>query len=53
MGINAFFALTVVLNYKYTWQQALAVVFCSGVLFFLISVLPIRGNTSSIQFRRI
>jgi adenine/guanine/hypoxanthine permease len=30
------------LTYKYTWQQALAAVFCSGVLFFLISVLPIR-----------
>ena len=33
MGLNAFFAFTVVLGYKYTWQQALAVVFCSGVLF--------------------
>ena len=42
MGINAFFAFTIVLTYKYTWQQALAAVFCSGVLFFLISVLPIR-----------
>ncbi|HEY3222583.1 MAG TPA: NCS2 family permease [Pseudolabrys sp.] len=42
MGINAFFAFKVVLTYKYTWQQALAAVFCSGVLFFLISVLPIR-----------
>jgi adenine/guanine/hypoxanthine permease len=42
MGINAFFAFTIVLTYKYTWQQALAAVFCSGVLFFLISVFPIR-----------
>jgi AGZA family xanthine/uracil permease-like MFS transporter len=42
MGINAFFAFTVVLTYKYSWQQALAAVFCSGVLFFLISVFPIR-----------
>ena len=39
MGLNAFFAFTVVLGYKYTWQQALAGVFCSGVLFFLISML--------------
>src|SRR5215211_2381852 len=31
MGLNAFFAFTVVLSYKYTWQQALAAVFCSGV----------------------
>ena len=42
MGLNAFFAFTVVLTYKYTSQQALAVVFCSGVLFFLISVFRIR-----------
>src|SRR5215468_1048194 len=44
MGLNAFFAFTVVLEYKYTWQQALAVVFCSGVLFFLISIFRIREN---------
>ena len=42
MGLNAFFAFTVVLSYKYTWQQALAVVFCSGVLFFLISIFRLR-----------
>ena len=42
MGLNAFFVFTVVLAYKYTWQQALAAVFCSGVLFFLISIFRIR-----------
>src|ERR1700742_4243545 len=42
MGLNAFFAFTVVLTYKYTWQQALAAVFCSGAIFFLISIFPIR-----------
>src|SRR4030081_3373592 len=42
MGLNAFFAFTVVLTYKYTWQQALAAVFCSGVLFFLILIFRIR-----------
>jgi AGZA family xanthine/uracil permease-like MFS transporter len=42
MGLNAFFAFTVVLGYKYTWQQALAAVFLSGVLFFLISLFRIR-----------
>jgi adenine/guanine/hypoxanthine permease len=42
MGLNAFFAFTVVLGYKYSWQQALAGVFCSGVVFFLISVLRLR-----------
>jgi AGZA family xanthine/uracil permease-like MFS transporter len=42
MGLNAFFAFTVVLTYKYTWQQGLAAVFCSGVIFFLISIFRIR-----------
>src|SRR6185369_11104760 len=42
MGLNAFFAFTVVLTYKYTWQQALAGVFCSGVIFFLISIFRVR-----------
>src|SRR5215813_6717994 len=44
MGINAFFAFTVVVSYKYTWQQALAAVFCSGVLFFLISAFRLRES---------
>lgn len=42
MGLNAFFAFTVVITYKFTWQQALAAVFCSGVIFFLISLFRIR-----------
>ncbi len=42
MGLNAFFAFTIVLTYKYTWQQALWAVFLSGVLFFLVSVFRVR-----------
>jgi AGZA family xanthine/uracil permease-like MFS transporter len=42
MGLNAFFAFTIVLTYKYTWQQALWAVFLSGVLFFLVSVFRLR-----------
>src|SRR6201988_3867294 len=42
MGLNAFFAFTVVLADKYTWQQALAGVFCSGVIFLLISLFRLR-----------
>ncbi len=42
MGLNAFFAFTVVLTMKFTWQQALAAVFCSGAIFFLISIFRIR-----------
>ena len=43
MGLNAFFAFTVVLGYKYTWQQALAAVFCSGVIFFALTFFPAAG----------
>jgi AGZA family xanthine/uracil permease-like MFS transporter len=42
MGLNAFFAFTLVLSYKYTWQQALAFVFISGVLALIISITPLR-----------
>lgn len=42
MGLNAFFAFTVVLGYKYTWQQALAAVFCSGVIFFALTFFRLR-----------
>jgi hypothetical protein len=42
MGLNAFFAFTVVLTMKYSWQQALAAVFCSSVIFFFISIFRIR-----------
>jgi AGZA family xanthine/uracil permease-like MFS transporter len=42
MGLNAFFAFTVVLTNGYSWQQALAGVFCSGVIFLLISLGRIR-----------
>src|SRR5947209_11509568 len=44
MGLNAFFAFTIVIAHKYTWQQGLAAVFCSGALFFLISVFRIRES---------
>jgi adenine/guanine/hypoxanthine permease len=42
MGLNAFFAFTVVIGYKYTWQQALTAVFLSGIIFLFISVTPLR-----------
>ena len=44
MGLNAFFAFTLVLTYKYTWQQALAFVFISGLLMLLISVTRLREH---------
>ncbi|GAB2606541.1 NCS2 family permease [Pseudactinotalea suaedae] len=42
MGLNAFFAFTVVIGMGYTWQQALAAVFISGVLFVVLSVIGAR-----------
>ncbi len=42
MGLNAYFAFGVVGGMGHTWQVALGCVFISGVLFLIISVLPIR-----------
>ena len=42
MGVNAFFTYTVVLGQGYSWQVALGAVFVAGVLFLILSVLPIR-----------
>ncbi len=42
MGLNAYFAYTVVLGLGYTWQAALGAVFLSGVLFLIVSVLRVR-----------
>ena len=42
MGLNAYFAATLVLTMGLSWQVALGAVFCSGVLFLILSILPIR-----------
>src|ERR671922_2357081 len=42
MGLNAFFAFTLVLTYKYSWQQALAFVFLSGVFALVITITRLR-----------
>ncbi len=42
MGLNAFFTYGVVLGMDYTWEVALGAVFVSGLLFFAVSVLPVR-----------
>ncbi|HTR84950.1 MAG TPA: NCS2 family permease [Reyranella sp.] len=42
MGLNAYFAFGVVGAMKYSWQVALGCVFISGIIFFIISVLPVR-----------
>ncbi|MEE4281521.1 MAG: NCS2 family permease, partial [Pseudomonadales bacterium] len=42
MGQNAFFTFAIVLGMGHTWQAALGAVFLSGILFVILSVLPIR-----------
>ncbi|MBS4538053.1 NCS2 family permease [Clostridium sp. D2Q-11] len=42
MGLNAFFTYGVVLGLGYTWQEALAAVFISGVLFIILTITGLR-----------
>jgi len=42
MGLNAYFAYTVVIGMGYTWQQALAAIFVEGVIFIFLSLVNIR-----------
>jgi adenine/guanine/hypoxanthine permease len=42
MGLNAFFAFTVVGAMGFTWQQALGAVFISGVIFLILTVTGVR-----------
>lgn len=43
MGLNAFFAFTVVAAMGFTWQQALGAVFISGVIFFILTITGVRS----------
>jgi AGZA family xanthine/uracil permease-like MFS transporter len=42
MGLNQFFAYTVVLSMGYSWQLALAAVFVEGIIFIIMSFLKVR-----------
>lgn len=42
MGLNAFFAYTVVLQMGYTWQMALSAVFMEGIIFIILSLTNVR-----------
>lgn len=42
MGLNAYFAYTVVIGMGYTWQQALAAIFVEGIIFIILSLVNIR-----------
>lgn len=42
MGLNAYFAYTVVLKMGYSWEVALAAVFIEGIIFILLSCFSVR-----------
>ena len=42
MGLNAFFAFTVVIGMEVPWQTALAATFVSGVLFLVLAITGVR-----------
>jgi len=42
MGLNAFFAYSVVIGMGVSWQIALGIVFVEGIIFIILSVLPVR-----------
>jgi AGZA family xanthine/uracil permease-like MFS transporter len=42
MGLNAFFAFTIVIQNRVPWPTALGMVFWAGVLFLLVSATPLR-----------
>ncbi len=42
MGLNAFFAFTVVIGMKHSWQFALTAVFLEGIIFIILTYLNVR-----------
>ena len=42
MGLNAYFAFTVVITYGYSWQVALLAVFVEGIIFIILSATNVR-----------
>ena len=42
MGLNAFFAFTLIINGGIPWPTALGIIFWAGVLFLVVSVTPLR-----------
>ncbi len=43
MGLNAFFAFTVVKGMGFTWEQALGAVFISGCIFIVLTITGVRS----------
>src|SRR5690606_10932886 len=42
MGLNAYFAFSVVIGMGIPWQVVLGAVFIDGIIFLILSLLPIR-----------
>ncbi|NLY89487.1 MAG: NCS2 family permease [Firmicutes bacterium] len=42
MGLNAFFAYTIVQGLGVPWQIALGIVFIEGIIFIILSIFPVR-----------
>lgn len=42
MGLNAFFTYTVVMEYGFTWQEALFIILAEGLIFILLSFFKVR-----------
>lgn len=42
MGLNAFFAYSLVLGHKVSWETALGIVFISGILFLILTIIGVR-----------
>ncbi len=55
MGLNAFFAYTVVLGMGYSWQTALTAILIEGFLFLLLTILNVReaiANSIPLSIKR-
>jgi len=44
MGLNAFFAYSLVIGKKVNWETALGIVFISGLVFFILSIIGARDK---------
>jgi AGZA family xanthine/uracil permease-like MFS transporter len=44
MGLNAFFAFTIILGRRVPWPVALGIIFWAGVLFLAVSLTPVRAR---------
>ena len=47
MGLNAYFAYTVVIGMGYSWQYALTAVFAEGIIFIVLSMTNVRESGCS------